>query len=60
MALSELGAATLLCLTADGIPVLSVVDGALSIDAQRATSVQRSIDDAVMDSFLRDFGPAPP
>ena len=31
-----------------------------SIDAQRATRVQRRVDDAVMTKFLSDFGPAQP
>jgi hypothetical protein len=60
VALPSLGADALLCFGADGIPLLTVVNGAYSIDAQRATRVQRRIDDAAMTKFLSDFGPAKP
>jgi hypothetical protein len=55
VALPDLGADTLLCLTLDGIPLSSIVDGARSVDTQTATSVQRAPDDAAITRFLADF-----
>lgn len=60
VALADLGADALLCFAADGILLMSVVDGAHSVDTQKATHVQRAPDDAALTKYLADFGTPKP
>lgn len=59
VALTDLGADTLLCFAADGILLMSVVDGAHSVDTQKATRVRRAPDDAALTKLLADFDAKP-
>jgi len=55
-----LGRETVLCLTADGIPLRTRVSGALSTDEREATRVRRNIDDSALAALLAGFDTAAP
>ncbi len=56
----DLGRETVLCLAADGIPLRTRVEGALSTDERDATRVRRTIDDAALSALLAGFDTATP